>query len=815
MSYQLDNPTRIAGLAIVVLAWALPTLGQTADADLYRAGLRSFESGYWREALVFFTAAAQEEPQEGQTVREYGMWQAPYLPHYYQGLALYQLGHYAEALKALETSEAQGAIKARRSKKYYKKLVASKVAIRRQIFQQVGQLYRSAAADYETAEQLQESPLVASSNLPDAIPAYSAITASLEKTTADLEDASLLAAASELGRALSLLDQARDGIAEMAQEIRRRELETIVEQNRIADEQRAAQQKLDLELAKTLMASGQCRPQAIELLENGAETSLQAPALLLSRAHLQCDQLALAAYYLTIAEAHDEPGWQALKQELTARRQDAARQSASHATTAESALAAVKPTLTSPEERAALEEKLAHLQQQQRARKIREQAIEDYLAARAQTELGECRDQEVSNLIENAERALGDATNRPAGTTSSEATLSRSGDPLPVPYQPHLVLARAYSRCRDRDRVERYLELANGSGEASAGELAELESWLADHPKLEPYTGSFALLVGASDYGRSQGWPTLYQPGVDIEEVRRILESHGFQVEMLEDPTGSELEATLNQFFLRYGATASHRLVFYYAGHGHTEITRHGVKLGYLVPVDARDPQHDRTHLQDLFGMERFREYAIRSDANDILFMFDSCFAGTVFEATKSCAPPLCVPPALGESSLTELVSRPVRMFLTAGDESERVPDDSLFRRMVARALAGEADHDNDGFILGRELANFVQSGVISQQNEAIARYKTAALGPAPAEPKWGTLIEGNFGRGDLMFDVPESARKKQPTHRNTLDVSSPIELAYWSAARQADAPPDYRRYLERFPEGVFAPLAEWILERP
>ncbi len=974
MSRWLGRTTWIAALAALALTGALPAEGQTPAADLYRAGLRSFEFGYWREALVFFAAAAEEEPQEGRTVREYGMWQAPYLPHYYQGLALYQLGHYHEALRALETSEAQGAIRIRRSKKYYKKLIASKAAIRREISQQVHQVYRSAAADYETAEQLRESPAFTGSYLPTSIPAYGAITASLEKTTANLKDASLQAAASELGKALSLLDEARDGIAEMALEIRRRELEAIAAQNHRADQQRAAKLRADVELANTLLASGQCRPQAIELLESHDSTPRtageagdtdQALNSLRARAHLQCDQLALAAHYLAAAEAHGESGWQTLQQELGKRQRsvertsafgaaveqvaadrcdhqgiktledlkedtwtpedtngpnvgnllveahldcgeidlaaavldrlraaavqsldhltklrrtvEAARQSASSATghaalraryqqataqlaggdcnpqaiglvhrltlghsqigltagdlaaarsavlgglhcddlaTAESALAAVEPTSKSPEERAEIEEKLAQLQQHRRDRKGREQAVEDYLAARARTELGECRDQEVSTLIENAERALNSSTANPAGGQSTGASLSRSGDGLPVNYQPHLVLARAYSQCRDRDRVERYLELAGGSGEASPDELAELESWLAKHPKLEPYTGSFALLVGASNYGPSQGWPTLYQPGEDIREVRRILESHDFQVEVLENPTGRELETTLNQFFLRYGATESHRLVFYYAGHGHTEITRHGVKLGYLVPVDARDPKHDRTHLQDLFGMERFREYAIRSDANDILFMFDSCFAGTVFKATKSCAPPLCSPPTLANTSLGELISRPVRMFLTAGDEAERVPDNSLFRRMVTRALGGDADHDDDGFILGSELASFVQSEVISQQNEAIAHYKTAALGPAPAEPKWGTLIEGNFGLGDLLFDVPEGATSRQPRPIDRQGGANSTELAYWSAARQVDQPEDYRRYLERFPQGLFAPLAQWILER-
>ncbi|MEM7585210.1 MAG: caspase family protein [Acidobacteriota bacterium] len=973
----------------VILALSTASIqGQNAAADLYRAGLRSFDFGYWREALVFFAAAAQVEPRAGQNVREYGMWQAPYLPYYHQGLALYELGHYEAALKAFEASEAAGAITARRSKKYLKRLVATRTQIRREIGEQVQQLYRSATADYETAEELQQSRALADPEHSSALPSFSAITASLEKTTASLQDASLQTAAAELNKALGLLDQARDGIAEMAQEIRRRELEEIAERNRLEAERRAQQRRADRELAAALLASGGCRPDAIELLERqlpglpqpseSHATGKTLPSLL-AQAHLQCDQFGLAEHYVETSKRYQQSDWRTLHEQLRLHQQEA-RHRASYRDAAEQvetdrcdqrgleslqdlvsqgwsplegalplellieahldcgepeqasvvlerassslaprrvdelrqaiassqkpelqgalnenllgqyrsairritagacarsaigllqrltgdhgsmtlapsemaaahralirgslqcadidasrrALEAAEPHLASALERQRLEMQIEDHKLRQERRKLRELAIEDYLSARARTELEQCSDHEIAGLIERAERTLGSVVDgsgaQPfpraasprgeAGSPAAATALTRSAEPLPIAYQPHLVLARAYSRCRSRDRVERQLELARGSGEATAEDLADLQTWLDEHPRIEPYTGSFALLVAASDYSSGQGWATLYQPGEDIMEVRRVLEHHGFQVETLDNPTGRELETALDQFFTRYGDTPSHRLVFYYAGHGHTEVTRHGIKLGYLVPVDAGNPRQDRANLRDLLGMERFREYAIRSEANDILFMFDSCFAGTVFKATKSCALPQCAPPPLTGTSLTELVSRPVRMFLTAGDETERVPDDSLFRLMVTQALDGAADRNEDGFILGRELADFVQREVMRRQDEVSARYKTAALGPAPAEPKWGTLIEGNFGRGDLVFTVPiqdVSTRTDAPgASPKPLETLQTAELVYWQAARRADAPADYQRYLEKFPEGIYAPLAGWILE--
>ncbi len=775
---------------LAALAW--PATSWADYADLYRAGLRSFELGYYREALVFFEAAAQEQPRSDRSVREYGMWRAPYLPYYQQGRALHRLGRYASALRALEESENQGAISSRKARKHYKRLLALRKEIRQKIDQEVQHLYRGAAADYETVDELRRSPVIADSTLGRNLPAFEAIGASLRRTTAHLEDASLYAAASELETAMGLLDQARDGIAEMAVAIESKEREIRDQQARRARQQRREAALRDYRQAEELLADGGCSASAIELLESLDTASLSAddatptpePDLLLALAHIRCDHFALAEIYLERASAEPSPSRLRVRRLLQERRPQ---------------VDFAAPEEQQPTEQAGGDDRIR-----------REEALSDYLVASARSELDGCRAEEISELIASARRTLEPETDPP------EPAHSR-GSAIPIPYQPDLALARAYSHCRDRDGVERHLELAEGHGEASQADLEELEAWLARHPKLQPYSGSFALLAGAYDYSAADGWPSLYKPGEDIREVRAILERHGFEVELLENPTGEQLEEALDTFYLEHGGEAGHRLVFYYAGHGHTEVTLHGVKLGYLVPVDAGDPKRDRTFLQDLFGMERFREYAIRSNANDLLFMFDSCFAGTVFKATLSCVPPDCAPLDKSSVTLPELVARPVRMFMTAGDEKERVPDQSLFRQMITRALAGEADSDTDGFILGRELGTFVQTSVVARQRADAARYKTASLGGRDlAEPKWGTLIEGNFGRGDLLFHVPEDARRAAAATPPASELSdaTEIELIYWAAARGSGEPADYLRYLERFPKGHFVALAGWILDR-
>src|SRR5690606_20084198 len=63
-----------------------------------------------------------------------------------------------------------------------------------------------------------------------------------------------------------------------------------------------------------------------------------------------------------------------------------------------------------------------------------------------------------------------------------------------------------------------------------------------------------------------------------------------------------------------------------------------------------------------------------------------------------------------------ELLSHNARLGLTAGNASQEVPDGSSpFERAVVEGLAGKADLDGDGLILGTELAHFVRGRVVQE----------------------------------------------------------------------------------------------------
>ena len=84
------------------------------------------------------------------------------------------------------------------------------------------------------------------------------------------------------------------------------------------------------------------------------------------------------------------------------------------------------------------------------------------------------------------------------------------------------------------------------------------------------YQESHALLVGVSQY--TGGWPDL--PGVreDINEVKVALEQKGFHTVIVMNPTRIELRDSIENFINLYGLDVDNRLIFYFAGHGHTMI---------------------------------------------------------------------------------------------------------------------------------------------------------------------------------------------------------------------------------------------------
>jgi formylglycine-generating enzyme required for sulfatase activity/uncharacterized caspase-like protein len=276
------------------------------------------------------------------------------------------------------------------------------------------------------------------------------------------------------------------------------------------------------------------------------------------------------------------------------------------------------------------------------------------------------------------------------------------------------------------------------------------------------YQQSHALLIGVSAY--NNGLPVL--PGVisDIAAVKSALEENGFEVSEVMDPDHSGLEDAFRKFIGRYGQSPDNRLLFYFAGHGHTIKMPYGEVIGYICPIDAPNPSKDSADFeQKAMPMADIETYARQIKSKHALFLFDACFSGAMFDMSRA------IPEVISYKT-----KEPVRQFITSGSAEETVPDKSIFRAQFIRAIQGEADLNKDGFVTGTELGEFLQTSVVNYSYNS-------------QHPQYGKIRDPNLDKGDFVFvinsanpnttsELKTSLEKEHPlTHLGKLEVSSQI----------------------------------------
>lgn len=248
---------------------------------------------------------------------------------------------------------------------------------------------------------------------------------------------------------------------------------------------------------------------------------------------------------------------------------------------------------------------------------------------------------------------------------------------------------------------------------------------------IELYNASYALVIGNGNY--TNGWDPLPGAMQDVKEVAETLKTHGFNVTLKTDLTTDEFNEAFRTFVLEHGADENNRLLFYYAGHGYTLPLANEQERGYLVMVDAPDPDTDKlgfaresVNMETLVGESK----AIR--ARHVLFLFDSCFSGTILNARDRVRP----------ESISDNIRHPVRQFITAGRANEPVPDRSVFKTAFLDLIDGRAvEPFRDGYITGAELGLYLKNQV-PIYNEA-------------QHPQYGKIRDPKLDKGDFVFVLP------------------------------------------------------------
>ena len=260
------------------------------------------------------------------------------------------------------------------------------------------------------------------------------------------------------------------------------------------------------------------------------------------------------------------------------------------------------------------------------------------------------------------------------------------------------------------------------------------------------YKDSYALVIGNGAYPVKNGWNPLPGAVKDVKEVAEVLERHGFSVTLKIDVTKSEFNQVFSEFIYESGKDPDNRLLFYYAGHGFTTKAATGEDLGYLVMLDTPSPANAAAF--DLYSVDmvKFVSDSKKIHAKHVLFMFDSCFSGTVLNLRNRVTP----------SHITDRIKNPVRQFITAGRADEPVPDRSEFKKAFLNLLEGRvAEPTPDGYLTGVELGDYL--------------YRTVPKFSRGQHPQHGKIHDQQLNTGDFVFVLSQNANENSGIELNTM----------------------------------------------
>lgn len=242
------------------------------------------------------------------------------------------------------------------------------------------------------------------------------------------------------------------------------------------------------------------------------------------------------------------------------------------------------------------------------------------------------------------------------------------------------------------------------------------------------YNESYALVIGNGNY--TNGWDPLDGVLKDVKDVAIAFEKHGFTVTVKTNLKKADFD-TAFETFIREGEGKANRLLFYYAGHGHTEISKlTGEESGYLVMVDSPVPTATgKIDGDQNISIRSLAEGAKRIEALHVLYLFDSSFSDSVLDTSHNPQP----------CTVQNSVKYPARQFIIAGRADEPLPDPSVFKEAFLDLLEGRvAEPIPDGYITGEELGLYL--------NHHVPEYKHIQT------LQYSKINDPKFNRGDFVF---------------------------------------------------------------
>jgi uncharacterized caspase-like protein len=304
----------------------------------------------------------------------------------------------------------------------------------------------------------------------------------------------------------------------------------------------------------------------------------------------------------------------------------------------------------------------------------------------------------------------------------------------------------------------------------------------------QPDTGRyFALVIGNNAY---QHVPRLKTAEDDAREIDALLREHyGFQTKLLLNGTRQQIISAINSYRRELAADAN--LLIYYAGHG---VNDKEIDKAYWLPVDARlDDNSNWISADDITSNIR------GIPAKHVLIVSDSCYSGTLTRGLEASLPA----PSERQRYLQKMWAGKSRTLMASGG-NEPVADGggggkhSVFANALLRGLKGM---EREQFTASELFSDYVAESVAGRANQT---------------PEYNPLRNSGHESGDFIFTRTGTARRtgtetaatnSAPAPLRTVDPAA-VELSFWESIKSSSDPEDFKAYLSKYPNGVFADLA-------
>jgi hypothetical protein len=290
-----------------------------------------------------------------------------------------------------------------------------------------------------------------------------------------------------------------------------------------------------------------------------------------------------------------------------------------------------------------------------------------------------------------------------------------------------------------------------------------------------------ALIVGASAY---VAVPHLPNTGADATEIAAALRRLDFDVDLVVDPDRARLEAAVRRLGDRSsGADAA---LFYFAGHGVEVAGRNWLLPVSAHPKAARDLPFEALDLGLIFDQ-------LDGVARVSLFILDAC----------------------RDSPFRLQLAQNSRGVTSAGMRAQQAASGSLIAYATApgtEAADGNGPHSPFTAAL---LKHIETPGLTVQQVLNAVRGDVKAATHGQQIPWESSALEGDFYFAPVA-GAPRIANG--PSHSATVTPPSgawpAAEDLFFKSIMESRRPEELRAFLERFPNGTYAPLVRAWSER-